>query len=164
MINDPRRNTEFFSKENSKRKPDIWYYTKVKKGSTTELNLNIVEITILWNEAIINSDRFEKNSDPNYIHVHFGSKDVQINALAESRNTKIDKYDPIVNEAENLAEIRIKHKVLNANVDCKFVVISNLDIVPKEIESDMCSLIDSDKKERLRYGRMWIKRMIDQSY
>jgi hypothetical protein len=136
-----------------KRKPDICYYIKVKKVSTIELNLNIVEVTILLNDAIINSDKFDKNSDPSYMHVHFDSKDVQINALAEARNTKIDKYDPIVNEAENLAEIRINYKALNANMDCKFIVISNLDIIPKEIENDMCSLIDSDKKERLRYGR-----------
>jgi hypothetical protein len=39
----------------------------------------------------------------------------------------------------------------------------NLDIVPKETERYMCSLIDSDKKERLRYGRMWIKRMNNQA-
>jgi hypothetical protein len=39
-------------------------------------------------------------------------------------------------------------------MDCKFIVISNLDIVQKETERDMCSLIDSDKKERLRHGRM----------
>jgi hypothetical protein len=164
MFNNPKRNIEFFNIESNKRKPDICYYTKVKKGSTTELNLNIVEVTILWNDAIINSDKFEKNSDPNYIHAHFDSKDVQINELVEARKKKIDDYDPIVIEAENLAEIRIKHKVSNVTVDCKFIVISNLDIIPKEIENDMCSLIDSDKKERLRYGRMWIKRMINQSY
>jgi hypothetical protein len=35
-------------------------------------------------------------------------------------------------------------------------------IVPKETERDMLSLIDSDKKEILRYGRIWIKRMINQ--
>jgi hypothetical protein len=41
MINNSKRNPNFFNRVNSKRKPDIWYYTKVKKGSTTELNLNI---------------------------------------------------------------------------------------------------------------------------
>jgi hypothetical protein len=48
-------------------------------------------------------------------------------------------------------------------VDCKFIAISNLGIVPKETERGLYSLIDSDKKERLRYGRMWIKRMINQA-
>jgi hypothetical protein len=43
-------------------------------------------------------------------------------------------------------------------MDCKFIVFPNLDIVQKETERDIYSLIDSDKKERLRYGRMWIKR------
>jgi hypothetical protein len=30
MINNPRRNPEFFDREISKRKPDIWYNTIVK--------------------------------------------------------------------------------------------------------------------------------------
>jgi hypothetical protein len=79
--------------------------------------------------------------------------------LAEARKKKIDKFDPIVNEAktwlqENLEEIKIKHKVSNVNVDCKFIFISNLGIVPKETEREMCNPIDSDKKEILRYGRI----------
>jgi hypothetical protein len=87
--------------------------------------------------------------------------------LAEAIKKKIDKYDPIVNKAktwpqENLEEIRIKHKVSNVKVNCKFIVITNLDIVSKETERDMRSLIDFDKKERLSYRRMWIKRMINQ--
>jgi hypothetical protein len=81
-------------------KPDIWYYTKVKKRSTIEPNLNIVEVTVLWNDAIINPDKFDNNSDPSYIQSPFDSKDVQFNVLAEARKKKIDKYDPIVNEAK----------------------------------------------------------------
>jgi hypothetical protein len=46
MINNLKRNPEFFNRGNRKRKTDIWYFTKVKKGSTTELNLHIVKITI----------------------------------------------------------------------------------------------------------------------
>jgi hypothetical protein len=73
--------------------------------------------------------------------------------LTEARKKKIDTCDPIVTEAkiwlqENLEEIRIKHKVSNVVVNCKFIVISNMGIVPKKTERDMCRLIDSDKKER----------------
>jgi hypothetical protein len=39
-------------------------------------------------------------------------------------------------------------------VNYKFIVKTNLDIVSKETERDMHSLIDSDKKERLVYRRM----------
>jgi hypothetical protein len=51
---------------------------------------------------------------------------------------------------KKLEEVGIKHKVSNVNMDCKFTVISNLGIVRKKTEKDMCSLIDSDKKEKLR--------------
>jgi hypothetical protein len=151
MINNPKRNTEFFNRENSKRKPDIWYYTKVKKGSTTGLNLNITEVIIPRNVAVINPEKIDANSDPSYIHAPFDSKDVQINALADSRKKKIDKYGPIINETntwlqENLEEIRIEQKVSNVTMACKFIIISKLGIVPKETERDMCSLIDFDKK------------------
>jgi hypothetical protein len=119
IINNPKRNSEFSDRESSKRKLDIWYYTKVKKGLTTELKLNIVEVNIPWDDAIINPDKFEKNSDPSYIHVPFDSKDVQIIALAETRKKKIDKYDPIINLAKlGFKKIRIKHKLSNVNVDC----------------------------------------------
>jgi hypothetical protein len=36
-------------------------------------------------------------------------------------------------------------------------------IIPKATDNDVCSFIDSDKKERLRYGRIWIKRMVNQA-
>jgi hypothetical protein len=76
MISSSRRNPEIFKRENSKRKPDIWYYIKVKKGSITESNLYIVEVIIPWNDAIVNSGSFDKNSDPSYIYAPFDSKDV----------------------------------------------------------------------------------------
>jgi hypothetical protein len=88
MINNPRRNREFFNNENGKTKTDIWYYTKVKKGWKTELNLNIVVVTISWNEAIINPEKFDKNSNPSYIHAPFNSKDVEVSALANARSKK----------------------------------------------------------------------------
>jgi hypothetical protein len=53
--------------------------------------------------------------------------------------------------------------VSNVNVNGKFIVISNLGIVPKETDKVFCSLIDSNKKERLRYGRMWNKSMVNQA-
>jgi hypothetical protein len=34
---------------------------------------------------------------------------------------------------------------------------------PKTTEDDVCSIVNSDKKEKLRYGRMWLKRMINQA-
>jgi hypothetical protein len=57
----------------------------------TELNLNIVEVNIPWNDAIINPNKFDKTSDPSYIHASFDSKYVQINAMAEAKKNKIDK-------------------------------------------------------------------------
>jgi hypothetical protein len=134
MINNPRRNPEFFNRENSKRKLDIWYYTKVKKGSIIELNLNIIGVTIPWNDVIINSEKFDNSTDPSYIHATFNSKDIEVSALTNARPKKVDKYKPIVDEAkiwlqENLDEIRIKRKVSNINVNCRFIVISNLGII-----------------------------------
>jgi hypothetical protein len=71
MINSPRRNQEFFDWENNKRKPDIWYYTNNKRRAVSELNLNIVEVTLPWNDTVINPEKFNINSDPSYIHAPF---------------------------------------------------------------------------------------------
>jgi hypothetical protein len=49
--------------------------------------------------------------------------------------------------AEKLEEIKIKYKVSKVKVSCRFIIISNLGVIPKETERDICSLIDSDKKE-----------------
>jgi hypothetical protein len=63
----------------------------------------------------------------------------------------------------NLEDICIKHKVSGASVEAKYISISSLGIVPKPIEDDNCNIVSSDKKEKLRYGRMWLKRMINQA-
>jgi hypothetical protein len=138
MINNPRRNPEFFDRETSKRKSDIWYYTIVKKGAVSELNLNFVEVTIPWNDAIIKPQKVKKNSDPSYVHTLFVSNDVQTSALTETRRKKIKKYEPMVKEAnswlqDNLDEIRIKHKVSKVKVNSRFIIISNLGIVRKRL-------------------------------
>jgi hypothetical protein len=65
--------------------------------------------------------------------------------------------------SENSEEIKIKHKVSKINVSCKYTIISNLGIVPDVMENVICSLIDVSKKEKLRYGRMWLKRMVNQA-
>jgi hypothetical protein len=54
----------------------------------------------------------------------------------------VKKYEPIIREAKewlesNKEEIRIKYKVSNIDVDCKFVIISNLGVVPKSTEKDV---------------------------
>jgi hypothetical protein len=36
--------------------------------------LNVIEVAIPWNEAIINSENFDKNTDPGYIHAPFDYK------------------------------------------------------------------------------------------
>jgi hypothetical protein len=81
---------------------------------------------------------------------------------------KIEKYKQIIEEAKgwlqaNREDICIKHKVSRVSVVVKLLIISNLGIVPKFTEDDVCSIISSDKNERLRYGRMWLKRMINQA-
>jgi hypothetical protein len=66
----------------------------------------------------------------------------------------VKKYEPIIEEANgwlqaNLEEICIKHKVSRTSVDVKYVLISNLDIVPKSTEVDVCNIVSSHKKEKL---------------
>jgi hypothetical protein len=59
---DPRIKSEALEEETARRRPDIWYYTREKKGNTSELFLNLVEITIPWNDAEINPEKFEKEA------------------------------------------------------------------------------------------------------
>jgi hypothetical protein len=125
MINYPKRNPDFFNRENSKRKSDIWYYTNVKKRSLTESNLNIAEVTIPENDEIIYPENVAKNSDTRYVHALFNSTDVEVSALGNVRLKKVDKYKPIDDEAkiwlqENLEKIRIKHTVSNINVNYNY--------------------------------------------
>jgi hypothetical protein len=52
-IRDPRIKSEALEEKTVKRRPDIWYYTREKKGNISELNLNLIEITIPWNDVEI---------------------------------------------------------------------------------------------------------------
>jgi hypothetical protein len=74
--------------------------------------------------------------------------------LKNARAKKVKKYEPIIREAKvwlerNKEEIGIKYKVSDIEVDCKFVIISNLGVVPKSAEEDVCSLFNNEKNERL---------------
>jgi hypothetical protein len=62
-IRDPRRNPDIFDERVAIRRPDIWYYTKVKKGNVKELNLNLIELTIPWNDVTINLEKFQAEGD-----------------------------------------------------------------------------------------------------
>jgi hypothetical protein len=53
--------------------------------------------------------------------------------------------------------------VSNVGVKCNYVIISNLGIVPKATEADVCGIVSSNEKEKSRYGRMWLKRMVNQA-
>jgi hypothetical protein len=88
-------------------------------------------------------------------------KDISESTFANVRTKIEDKYKPIIDEAnewlqENIENIRIKHKVSSVNVRAKFVIISNLGIVPRTTEKDVRDIISTDKKEKLHYGQMWI--------
>jgi hypothetical protein len=97
----------------------------------------------------------------------FVKDDVVNNTLRVARGKKMDKYQDIVRDARqwldrNKDDIAIKYKVIKIEVDCSYIVISNLGMVPKETEGDLCRLLKNDEKEKLRYARMWLKRMINQ--
>jgi hypothetical protein len=75
--------------------------------------------------------------------------------LADARRRKTKKYEPIVKEANdwlqaNLEEIQIKHRVSSVKVETKFIIISNLGVVPKETERDMYNIVSSQKNVKLR--------------
>jgi hypothetical protein len=146
--------------ETSRRRPDIWYYTREKKWNTSELYLNLVEITIPWNDAEINPKKFEKEGvNLGYKLRSFDTKDVMNSTLNAARVKKEDKYKKIIKSAEewlkkNKEEIMIKHKVSDVGVKCSYVIISNLGIVPKATEDDVGGIVSSSDKEKSRYGRM----------
>jgi hypothetical protein len=151
----------------ARRRPDIWYYTKEKNGNTNELNLDLIEVTIPWNNVVINPEKFEKGTDDKYKFALFDTKDIMENSLFKARERKEEKYKDIFKEAEiwlkrNEEEINIKHKISKINVKCKYVVISNLGVISKNTEEDVCSIVSANAKEKQRYGRMWLKRMIHQ--
>jgi ribosome-interacting GTPase 1 len=83
-----------------------------------------------------------------------------------ARQKKEEKYKPIIKYAEdglkrNNEEIRIKYKVQDVKVDCKYIIISNLGVVPDTTVKDVCRIISDDEKEKVRYGKMWLKRMVN---
>jgi hypothetical protein len=53
-----------------------------------------------------------------------------------------------------VSSVRVKHK---------FIIISNLGVVPKETERYMWSIVSSEKNKKLRYMWMWLKRMVNQA-
>jgi hypothetical protein len=57
-ILNPRKFSDVFNRSESKRRSDIWYYSKERKEEKTELTLNLIEVTIPWNDAVINPDKF----------------------------------------------------------------------------------------------------------
>jgi hypothetical protein len=59
-------NQSHLKKKTAKRRPAIWYYTKEKKGNMKELNLNLIEVTVPWNDVVINIENFSKKDDIHY--------------------------------------------------------------------------------------------------
>jgi hypothetical protein len=49
-----------FEREESRSRPDIWFYSKEKRGESADLVLNLIEITISWNDAVINEGKFHR--------------------------------------------------------------------------------------------------------
>jgi hypothetical protein len=81
---------------------------------------------------------------------------------------KEEKYKKIIKSPDewlkrNKEEIMLKYKVSDVGVKCNYVIISNLGIVPEATEADVCAIISSNNKEKGRYRRMWLKRMINQA-
>jgi hypothetical protein len=167
-VRNPKKYPSVIDRQESKRRPDKWHYSREDKYERKELVLNIVEINIPWNDAVINPEKFQKDGDKSYKLRPFRTQDVNENTLAAARSRKIEKYEPIIKEAaqwlrENSEQICILHKVSDIRVVARYVIISSLGIVPKATEDDVCSIISSEKKDKLRYGRMWLKRMINQA-
>jgi hypothetical protein len=97
----------------------------------------------------------------------FDTKDVMNSILNAARVKKEEKYKKIISAAKNWLdrnkeEIMIKHKVSDDGVKCSYVIISNLGIVSKSTEADVCGIVSSSDKEKSRYGRMWLQRMVNQ--
>jgi hypothetical protein len=166
-IADPRHPPESLKEEVMRRKPDVWFYTIKKNGQECELNLNLVEVTIPWGDVNINEEKFDKNENGDYKLRPFKIGDVSMNSLTEARNRKENKYVDIVKEASswlnrNKEEIGIKYKATRITVECHYIIISNLGMVPKTTETDLCRLLKGEEKDKPRYARMWLKRMVNQ--
>jgi hypothetical protein len=63
----------------------------VKRGSSYELVLNLVEVTIPWNDVEIYEGKFDKSSDLQYVFKPFKKGDIKSNTLDAARGKKIDK-------------------------------------------------------------------------
>jgi hypothetical protein len=122
---------------------------------------------IPWRDVEINQNKFEKVVDRKYVQRPFKEADIVNNTLKVAREKKENKYGEIVKEAKmwlerNKDDIAIKYKVTKNEVDCNYIIISNLGMVPKATEVDLCRLLRNDDKEKVRYAPMWLKRMINQ--
>jgi hypothetical protein len=120
----------------------------VKNEKTHELNLKSSEVTIPWNDVPINPEKFQSEVDQSYVLAPFKTEDIAESSLKAAREKKIEKYEPIIKEArswlaENQAEIKKKHKVSKINFNCKYIVISNLEIVPKTTKDDIYRIINT---------------------
>jgi hypothetical protein len=129
---DPKVAPNTLKEEVMRRKPDLWYYTVKRSGSTSELKLNLIEVTIPWGDVEINEDKFEKGADGKYVWWSCKMDDVVSNTMKTARGKKIDKYQDIMKDAKmwlerNKEEIAIKYKVTNIKVDCSYIIISNLE-------------------------------------
>jgi hypothetical protein len=56
-----------------------------KRGERAELGLNLIEITIPWNDSIINEGKFQKGSNEKYILEPFKKEDRSSNTLTDAR-------------------------------------------------------------------------------
>jgi hypothetical protein len=110
---------------------------------------------------------FKRHVMEEYVLEPFKDIDRFNNTLADARDRKIEKYELIINRAKqwfeaNLEQIQIKHKISGVRVEVKYNIIPSLGIVLKDTETDVWGIVSFDKKEKLRYGRMWLKRMVNQ--
>jgi hypothetical protein len=64
--------------------------------------------------------------------------------------------------SRNKEDIGIKYKATKISVDCHYIIISNLGMVSKATETDMCRLLKGEENDKPRYARMWLKRMVNQ--
>jgi hypothetical protein len=99
-ILNPRKFPNVFDRKENMRRPDIWFYSKEKKGERTELVLNLIEVTIPWENAVINEDKIRKIIENKNILETFKKEDSCSNTLADARDRKENKYQPIIEEAK----------------------------------------------------------------
>lgn len=107
-------NKEELSIENSVLKPDIWYGIENEDG---ELDIKLIEV----------------NCPYGGYHSQNGER---VSKLSERRQTKINKYQPLVEE------IRRKW---NAKVSLHVIIISSLGVIPNDTLKDLNSLFHNKK-------------------